>query len=280
MNQVNTINKAGYPLAKSGREDEMQNLLTRAMSVLTLLIFALAALFAFASQSAAVGSLTDPQASVTKKIVSTQEDLPQFSYPVRGSAQVLLMADDATFNAFASKVNDDLESILRDYDIRDKGVLLHLLSHKVDLRTLSGDDRSALQTCEQMRSLFDQPELKVMGMFTDLIFLNTRMVTGLSGGPVFQAEYEKRFRSQVEALPWDVVAERIKNRKAKFEKLTAEYVMSQVETEMEPSITKNHALDFNLATRLIYWRGELLTEIPQRQIVLNALSQYINEHEK
>ena len=262
MNQANTINKAGNPMAKSGREDDMQRVLHRAMSVIALLIVALVSLSAFASQSTTVASSTDPQVPVTRKIVSTEEELPQFSYPVTGTAQALLMADDPTFNAFASKVNDDLETILRNYDIKDKSVLLHLLSHKVDLQTLSGDDRNALQTCEQMRSLFDQPALKVMGMFNDLTFLNTRIATGLSGGQAFQAEYEKRFRAQVETLPWDVVAERITNRKAKFEKLTAEYVMSQVQTEIEPSITKNRALDFNLATRLIYWRGELLTEVP------------------
>ncbi len=245
-----------------------------------MVIFAALALSVTGVDATKVNCQTNAHSSPSKKVVSKEGDLPQFTYPVTGTAQALLMADDATFNAFASKVNDDLESILRDYDIRDKGVLLHLLSHRVDLHTLSDDDRSALQTCEQMRSLFDQPELKVMGMFNDLTFLNTRMATGLSGGPIFQAKYEKRFRWQVEALPWTVVAERIKNRKAKFEKLTAEYVMSQVETEIEPSITKNHALDFKLATRLVYWRGELLTEVPQRLIVLTVLSQYINEHEK
>lgn len=245
-----------------------------------ILIFAALGLSGPRVDASKFNSQTNAQSSPSKKVVRQEADLPQFSYPVTGTAEALLTADDTTFTAFASQVNDDLESILRDYNIQDKGVLLHLLSHKVDLQTLSGDDRGALQTCEQMRSLFDQPELKVMGMFSDLTFLNTRIATGASGGPIFQAEYEKRFRAQVEALPWDVVAERIKRSKAKAEKLTPEYVMSQVQTEIEPSVTKNHALDFHLATRLIYWRGELLTEVPQRQIMLTVLSQYINEHEK
>lgn len=74
----------------------MQRLVHIGMSVIALLIFRLAAFSAFASQSSTVDSSTHPQVSVTRKIVSTQEDLPHFSYPVRGTAQASLITDDPT----------------------------------------------------------------------------------------------------------------------------------------------------------------------------------------
>ena len=121
--------------------------------------------------------------------------------------------------------------------------------------------------------------MKTTGMFNDLSFLRARIATGQSNGEAFQLEYEKDLRSLVESLPWDVVAERIRKRKARFETLNAEYVKTQVETEIEPYVTKNHALDFPVAMRLIFWRVTLLTEVPQRQIVLDILSTYIEEHD-
>ena len=60
----------------------------------------------------------------------TVDDLPLFTYPVTGSAQALLSTDDATFNAFARNVRNDLESVLRDYDVQDKGVLVQLSGQK------------------------------------------------------------------------------------------------------------------------------------------------------
>jgi hypothetical protein len=216
---------------------------------------------------------------IDKKKINSEADLPQFSYPVTGTAQALLISDAPTFDVLARRVRHDLESILRDYDIQDHGVLLHLLSDEVDLQMSFGDDAEALKTCEQMRVLFDRPDMKATGMFNDLSFLRARIATGQSNGEAFQLEYEKDFRSLVESLPWDVVAERIRKRKARFEKLNAEYVKTQVETEIEPFVTKNHALDFPMATRLIFWRGTLLTEVPQRQIVLDILSTYIEEHD-
>lgn len=222
---------------------------------------------------------TNAQSVSSKKVVRTAADLPPFTYPVTGTAQALLDSADATFNDFARKVRNDLESVLRDYDIQDKSVLLHLLSDKLDLQTLFGDDADALNTCEQMRLLFDQPAMKATGMFNDITFLTARMTTGQSRGKAFQAEYEKNFRSQVESLPWGVVAERIRKRKADFERLSVEYVATKVRADIEPFVSEHHALDFPMATRLIFWRGVLLTELPQRQIVLDVLSTFIKEHD-
>jgi len=81
-----------------------------------------------------------------KKKVSSQADLPRFSYPVTGSASALVQADDATFNGFAAKVRADLDSVFRDYAIDDKSTLRTLLSAKLDLQELAGDYPGALET--------------------------------------------------------------------------------------------------------------------------------------
>jgi len=82
-----------------------------------------------------------------KKIqVKDQSDLPRFTYPLSGPASVLLQADAATFNAFAVKVRTDLDAILRDYEIGDKATLRSLLSAKLDLQHLAGEDAAALET--------------------------------------------------------------------------------------------------------------------------------------
>jgi hypothetical protein len=217
--------------------------------------------------------------SVDRPKVRSEADLPQFSYPMTLTAQASLTSDAVTFAAFASHVKRDLESILRDYDIDDKGVLLSLLSDKVDLEVLFREDAEALKTCEQMRILVDRPDFKATGMFNDLSFIRARMATGRSDGEVFQAEYKKDFGSLVESLSWDIVAARVKKTQKKFERLSADYVKTQVETEIEPYVKEHQALDFRLATKLIFWRGTLLTEVPQRQIVLDVLSAYMKEHD-
>ena len=217
--------------------------------------------------------------SADRPKVRSEADLPQFSYPMTLSAQALLTSDAATFGAFANQVKRDLKSIFLGYDIDDKGVLLRLLSDKVDLEMLFREDAEALKTCEEMRVLVDRPDFRATGMFNDLSFINARMATGRSDGEAFQAQYKKDFGFLVESLPWDIVSERVKRTQKKFERLSTDYVAMQVATDIEPYVKEHQTLNFQLATKLIFWRGTLLTEVPQRQIVLDIINAYIKKHD-
>jgi hypothetical protein len=87
-----------------------------------------------------------PQTTGKNKVTS-QSDLPRFTYPVKGSASGLLQSDDATFNAFASKVRADVESTLRDYEIADKATL-RLWTHKESYVTPASRQRPTC-TCRR-----------------------------------------------------------------------------------------------------------------------------------
>ncbi len=213
-----------------------------------------------------------------KSKIASDVDLPRFTYSAPISAATLLGADDATFKNFATRVRTDLETIFRDYEITDNAVLLHLLSHRLDLEMLFEDDVAALETCKQMQALFEKPELKAMGMYNDVAFIRARMATGKSGGPEFQREYQTLLEAKTNLLPWEVVAERIRKTQARFEKLSTDYVNERVASEIEPVVSKEKAFDFQAATRLIFWHGVLSTELPQRGIVLRVLSAYIDAH--
>jgi hypothetical protein len=217
--------------------------------------------------------------SAERPTIRSEADLPRFTYPVRGAALQLLTANAAAFEMFARGVRRDLDTMLHDYEFEDPGVLVRLLSDEVDMQVLFGEDGAALITCERMRTLVDRPDLKATGMFNDLSFLRARLATGRSDGELFQAEYRKDFGALVQSLPWDVVAPRVKKVQLKFQRLSVDYVKAQVEAEIEPYMSQHHALDFPLATKLIFWRGTLLTEVPQRQIVLDILSAYIAAHD-
>jgi hypothetical protein len=215
-----------------------------------------------------------------KKIIHSLDEVPSFTYPIGSTAEQLLTSDAATFAGLTSKVRPDLELVFRDYDIQDHSAMLNLLLHKLDLQMLAGEDQEALKTCEQVPVFADQPDVKAMGCLNDTAFLKARIATGQSSGAAFDKEYERVLRSVVEPLPWNIVADRIKRRTARFEQLTPEYVKGRVEAEIEPSVRETHALDSKMAWRLIFWRGVMATEVPQRDIVLRVFSDYTQAHDK
>src|SRR5580692_7619320 len=96
-----------------------------------------------------------------QKKVTSQADLPRFSYPLTGTASELVQSDDSTFNAFAAKVRSNLDNVLHDYKIDNKATLQTLLSVKLDLEELAGKYQKGLQTVEALRALQQKPAAKL-----------------------------------------------------------------------------------------------------------------------
>src|SRR5215470_17055130 len=104
--------------------------------------------------------------SAPKKKVTSQSDLPRFSYPISIPASQLVQSDTATFDAFASKVRTDLDSVFRDYEISDKATMRALLSSKLDLQQLAGEYSAAIETVKTMRALEEKPSARLTtGLF-------------------------------------------------------------------------------------------------------------------
>jgi hypothetical protein len=140
-----------------------------------------------------------------KKKVSSEGDLPRFTYPVKGSASELREADDASFEAFAVKVRADVESILRDYDITDKATMRTLLQAEKDLETLAGEYPAALATTERFRAEQEKPSAKLTAGLFGQVWLQTAMETKSTSGPAFEESFRKLAADKVNALPWEVV---------------------------------------------------------------------------
>jgi subtilisin family serine protease len=217
-------------------------------------------------------------AQSTKKKVTSQTDLPRFSYPVLGPASDLVQADDATFNLFAAKVRSDLDSIFRDYEIDDKATLRTLLSARLNLQELAGDYHGALETVESLRALAEKPAAKL----TTGLFARARMQAAIetkaSHGPAFDQAFIKRYQQAIDALPWDVVQDSIKAAYAGGRLYTKPVALGSVKTELDPAVQKSGALDNNEAWDLIGTRNDLQSSIPRLPVRCEVLKKYIAAH--
>src|SRR5579862_950525 len=247
---------------------------TRFTAVCGLLGFILCGLV----PTALVSSAYAQAGASTKKKVASQADLPRFSYPVKGSASELVEADDATFNAFASKVRADLDSTIRDYEIDDKATLRSLLGAKLDLQYLVGEYPAALETIDKLRALQEKPSAKLTTGFIDRAVLQAVIETGKTSGPAFEESFRKNARETVNALPWDVVQDSMRSTYAGTYILTKSFMLGQVKTELDPAVQKSGALDHSEAWDLINARRILQFRVPLQPILGDVLKQYVAAH--
>jgi subtilisin family serine protease len=213
-----------------------------------------------------------------KKKVTSQADLPRFSYPLTGTASELVQSDDSTFNVFAAKVRADIDGVLRDYEIDDKATLRTLLSVKLDLQELAGEYKDGLETVAALRALQQKPAAKLFALLYTRARLQAAIDAKATQGTAYEQAFTKYFNEAIDPLPWDVVQDSVKESYAGSRLYTKAVAVGNVETELDPAVQKSGALDNQEAWDLISTRDDLRSGIPMRHARGEVLKQYIAAH--
>ena len=168
----------------------------------------------------------------TKKRVNSQTDLPRFNYSVKGSASELVQAENATFDVFAKKVQADLDTIFRDYEVKDKSTLRGLLSAKLDLQVLAGQYQAGLETVDALRAMQEKPAAKLTTGLIYLAAMQSAIDTKTVTGSTFEQTFTKRYSDLVNVLPWDVVQDDIRSSYASSRIYTKSAALGYLKTEL------------------------------------------------
>jgi len=216
--------------------------------------------------------------TAAKKKVKSDSDLPRFTYPMTQPASVFLQSDRDTFKAFATKVKADLDSIFRDYEVEDKATLRTLLSAKMNLQILAGENKAALQTVQTLRAVEEKPDAKLTtGLFTRSA-LQAAIDTKTATGPAFEQAFKRHFQSAIDPLPWDVVQVSIKAEHGDNKIFSKGVILGTIKTDIDPPIQKSGVLDNQQAWTLISFRNAFVYDLPLRDARMEILKHYIAAH--
>lgn len=203
--------------------------------------------------------------------IRTQDDLPRHRYPLPGSAAAMLAADDATFNAFAAQVAADADAVLTSYDIADRSTRRRLLTTRSFHEMLTGRDAQALATILAIRTLEDKPDAKLTSGLREEAILRARIATGSVAGPAFEQRFAELFRDALAALPFAVVATRLKETKSRIEIQSPAMVGGYISNEVEPAVTRDRAVSDKGADDLLWARTFARIIAPTRDASVTAL---------
>ena len=213
-----------------------------------------------------------------KKKVTSQADLPRFSYPLNIPASELVQADAATFEAFAAKVRADVNSVLQGYEISDKATMRTLLSTKADLQELAGDYSGALDTVKAVRGMEDKPAARLTsGLFIESE-LNAAIETKSTSGTAYEQAFTKSYSDAVSKLPWDVVQDTMKAAWAGAKLRNKASLISFVKTEIDPAVEKSKAVNAEEAETLIFVRRAIQFDLPLNSARIQVLGAYVTAH--
>lgn len=213
-----------------------------------------------------------------KKPLNSQTDLPRHSYPMNVPASEFVTVDDATFKLFADSVLADVNSILNDYDIKDRATLRDELASKLTLQDLLGDNQRGLVTLASLRENQDKPNARLTTGLEEEAILRARILTNVSSGPEFQHAVDRIYTGIVNALPWSVVEDAVKEKESRLEIATSALALAMLKREVDPTVTQAGSVSDEGATAIVNTRHFMRVVQPVQPQLLSALKTYITAH--
>jgi hypothetical protein len=219
----------------------------------------------------------DPAIGQAKQRIDRVADLPRFTYAVDGRVEDLIR-DDAKFRAFAAEVRRDTESTLAKYDIADKATERQLLATLVQLDMLSGRYDAALVGAERIRVLQEKPADKLLtGMMTRAI-VAAQNKAGNRTSEVYRGAVSHVIADTLQPLPYDVIANDIREAKAGAETLGEGRLIGAARERLQPIVDKNGSLSSDLAPSVIAIKYALTYSLPLKQTLIDTYGAYLAAH--
>jgi len=212
-----------------------------------------------------------------KKRIDKAADLPRFSYKLDGRIEDMVR-DDAKFKPFAGEVRRDLESVLAQYDIEDKATLRQILGELAQLDMLDGNYEAALARVAQVKALEDKPADKLLSGIT-----SRAIVAGVHASPdrtsaAYRAAAAQSIKSELAAMPYDVIANEAKEIKAGAELLGEGRLIGNVREVLQPSVDKNGSLSSDLAPAIVRIKYTYRYILPLKPALIDAWTTYLAAH--
>ena len=216
-------------------------------------------------------------AAAEKKRVDRASDLPRFTYRIDGSVEALLR-DGARFKAFASERRRDVESVLAQYDIRDRATQRDLIGELAQLDFLDGRYDDALAHADAVKALQDKPADKLLSGMTLRAIVASQRAAGDRTSDAYRKGVATRLASDLNGMPYDVIQNEIREAKAGAELSSEARIIGYVREVIQPTVDKAGSISSELAPAIVSARYRMTTTLPLKQTLADAFGGYLAAH--
>ena len=206
--------------------------------------------------------------------------MPQFHYAISGKVEDLVK-DEKAFRPLGAQIRKNIESVLRDYEIKDAATRRDLLGVLATLDVLESRDAAARKKLDEIRSLEEKPAAKLMGGrldWTMRAILDARRQTNDRTSSAYRQAVYASMKRALESAPYEVVQNDIKAAKASLEMTSESFMIGRLRSSFDPIAAKTGGLSSNLAHALPGMRWGLVEGIPLKATFLGALDSYLAAH--
>ncbi|MFA6311559.1 MAG: S8 family serine peptidase [Sterolibacterium sp.] len=212
-----------------------------------------------------------------KKRIEKAADLPRFTYAVQGKLDALVR-DDVAFTEVTRSIRRDTEAVLAQYDIADKSAERERLAMLMALDFLDSQYQAAGKTAERIRALEEKPADKLLSGLRLRAMVGAAASHGPVNSPAYLEEVGKRIRAELDTLPYEVIANDVKQYKASAELMGEGRLFGYLREVLQPTVDKAGSLSSDLAPAIINVRYALKTALPLKATLVTTYAAYLDAH--
>lgn len=216
-----------------------------------------------------------PAWAQTKPRIEKAADLPRFSYPVSGKLEDIVRSPEK-FTALAAAVRRDTESVLNGYEIPDKSTQRGLIGQLAVLDFLEGRYDAALARSEEVRALQEKPADKLLSGLRLRVMAQAAQAQGSGAG--YAPAVAEGLKAALQPLPFEVIANDIRELKARAELIGEALVLGEVREVLQPIATRTGQLSSEFAPGIINARFALVALLPLKKTFVSSFATYLDEH--
>lgn len=225
-----------------------------------------------------VPALAENPAAEDKPRITSQDQLPRFSYDYTGPVTAVVTSDEA-YHTLATAVRADLEKLLNNYEITDRTTLQGILLNLMTMDLHAGDFTSARARLATVRELEEKPASRLTtGLLADS-YMEARESGDFATEEAFRAAFAKIYSAKLTALPWTVVAENLKSSRASAEIFTEALIVGNLEAQLQPGVDKTGSISGDVATMLVSQRTTVAHFLPLKAERVTALAAIIEANQ-
>ncbi len=214
-------------------------------------------------------------AQQAKIAVDSLDDLPNHEYELEDTV-IGLLDNPAGMLDLRAQMRRDVESDLATYDIKDEATLQSMYGRLVTLNLLDGRDDEALAYLDKVRALEDKEAARLTNGLTTRSIMDAKKASGAGlGDPAFEAAFRQALTRRVNALPWAVVQDQVKNMKGRAEFMNENLLRGVIQSQIEPAAQAMGALSSDLAGSVVGIRYAMDNVLPLNPIVGEVMTDYI-----
>lgn len=218
-----------------------------------------------------------PAFAQAKPRIEKAADLPRFTYKVEGPLEDIVRRPER-FAPFAAAVRRDVESVLDGYEIPDRATRRGLLNEIAVLDYLDGRYDAALARADEVRALQDKPADKLLSGLRLRLMARAAKAAGRADGEAYAKAVADGLKRELAPLPYEVVANEIRELKAGSELIGEALVLGRVREVLQPIATRTGELSSEFAPGIVFARFGLTATLPLKTTFAEGFAAYLDAH--